>query len=365
MNSDRQINIQKQIRSMRRMVLIFLGIFLAAFIGLLFFTPVDERIIAEGRVTSESDTYLHAPEDGILKEILAWEGEKVRKDQAILRLDDTLHKEELAQVEANIEKARSELEFQKVRLERTAKLPLPKEFWHMHEELTIAQERLRQSEVEFQRSTDLHAKGLVSQQETERARLAVEIAQSEKDKAQEKLKILERGLEATILGEARAEIQNAQAALRVLETEANLLHERIGRCTLRTPEAGIVTLINKRRSGQRVTRGEELAHVAHGDASRVDIFAGENQYDRIRPGQRVVMESKSFDTLRHGYIEGRVLRVALEPEPETESTPEPLYRVVAEVEKTPRELVIGSRVEARIIIRRVPIWKLFLPETLR
>ncbi|MFV0414915.1 MAG: HlyD family secretion protein [Chthoniobacterales bacterium] len=370
MNPDRQPNIHKQIRTMRRMVLGLVAVFTVILIALLLFIPVDERIIAEGRVSAERDTYLHSPEDGTLKEIFAREGEKVSKGQPVLQLDDTLHQDELAQIEANIEKARSELEFQRTRLERTAKLPLPKEFWHMHEELTIAKERLLQSKVEYQRSSDLLARGLVSKQETERSRLAVEIAESEKIKTQEKLQILEQGLEATILSEARAEIQNAQSALRALEVEAKLRRERIKRCTLSAPEDGFVTLINKRRPGQRITRGEELAHIAHGEASNVEIFAGENQFDRIRTGQHVVMKSKSFDTLRHGYIEGTVLRVALEPEPRPEpvsdsKTQGPLYRVVARVDKTPRELVIGSTVEARIIIQRIPLWKLFLPSNLR
>jgi len=366
MAEDRQANIQQQIRAMRRMVI---GLFILSgtiLFGLLLFVPVDERIMATGTISSERDTYLHAPEDGVLKEILAWEGEKVAKGQPVLQLDDTLHQAELKQIEANMEKARSELEFQKARLERTTRLPLPKEFWHMQEELGIARERIRQSTVELQRSTELHAKGLLSQQEVERSRLAVEIARSEESKTQDKLRILGEGLESTILTEAGAEIHNAQTALRALEIQRDLSRESIERCILRSPADGVVTLLNKRRPGQRVLRGEDLAHVAHGEATRVQIFAGENQYHRVKPGQRVLMKSKSFDTLRHGYIEGRVVRVAIEPETETEEPAAgPAYRVVAQVEKTPQDLVIGSTVEARIVIQRIPLWKLLLPETMR
>lgn len=366
MAEDKQANIQQQIRAMRRMVI---GLFILSgtiLLGLLLFVPVDERIMATGTISSERDTYLHAPEDGVLKAILAWEGEAVAKGQPVLQLDDTEHQAELKQIEANIEKARSELEFQKARLERTARLPLPKEFWHMQEELGIARERIRQSTVELDRSTELQAKGLLSQQEVERSRLAVEIARSEESKTQDKLRILGEGLETTILTEAGAEIQNAQSALRALEIQRDLRRESIERGILRSPEDGIVTLLNKRRPGQKVLRGEDLAHVAHGEATRVQIFAGENQYHRVKLGQRVLMKSKSFDTLRHGYIEGRVVRVAIEPERENDQTTAgPAYRVVAQVEKTPQTLVIGSTVEARIVIQRIPFWKLLLPETMR
>lgn len=362
---DKQISIQHQLRFMRRMVI---GLFLVSVIilfGLLLFVPIDERVTASGTVSAARDTYLHAPADSILKNIEAWEGEAVKKGQPVLLLDDTQQQAELQQIEANIEKARSELAFQKARLERTAKLPLPKEFWHMHEELGIAQERIRQEMVEYERARDLHKKGLLSQQDVERARLAAEVAKSEEAKAQDKLRILEQGLESTILSEARAEIQNAQAAVRTLEVERQLRREGIERDILRSPEDGVVTLLNKRRPGERVQRGEDLAHVAHGGATRVNIFAGENQYYRVRPGQKVLMKSKAFDTLRHGYIEGHVVRVGIEPERDGGGSQEPAYRVVADIDFTPQELVIGSTVEARIILQRIPLWKLLLPETLR
>ena len=366
MAEDKHVNIQSQIRRMRRMVLglfLFTTLFL---VGVLLFVPVDERILATGTISFERDTYLHAPEDGVLRDILAGEGEAVSRGQPVLRLDDSLHQAELKTVEATMDKARSELEFQKARLERTARLPLPKEFWHMQEELGIAQERIRQTTVEFDRSRELHEKGLLSQQDAERARLAVEIARSEEAKVRDKLRILGEGLESTILTEANAEIHNAQSALRALEVARDLCQERIESCLLRSPEDGVVTLLNKRRPGERVIRGEDLAHVAHGAATRVRMFAGENQYYRIAPGQRVLMKSKTFDSLRHGYIEGRVVQVAIEPERETTGPATgPAYRVIAHVEKTPQDLVVGSTVEARIILQRIPLWKLLLPVTMR
>lgn len=361
---DKQGNIQQQLRRMRRVVVVLLVLSTVLLLGLLIFVPIDERVDAKGTVTSERDTHLYAPEDGTLKATDAHEGDQVKKGQAVLHLDDTHHQAELQQIEAAITKARSELDFQKARLERTAKLPLPKEFWHMQEELGIARERIHQSTVEFQRASDLHAKGLLSQQDVERAGFALEIAKSEESKSQDKLRILGQGLESTILTEAQAEIQNAHAALQALEVERHLRQENIERCILRTPEDGTVTLINKKRPGEKVTLGEDLAHVAHGAATRVDVFAGENQYHRVQPGQRVLMKSKSFDTLRQGYIEGRVIRVSMEPD-RTDPSGEPLYRVVTHIEHSPQNLVIGSTVEARIIIQRIPLWKLLLPETLR
>lgn len=360
-------NIHQKLLRMRRVVLWLLGLSMLALLGLLVFVPVDERVMATGRVRAERDSKLFSPEDGILKSIEVWEGGHVRKGDPVLRLDDTLHRAELKQIEANLGKARSELETQKARLERTAQLPLPKEFWHLQEELGVARERIRQSMVEYERSEQLEKQGLISRQEVERARLSVEIARADEMKNQEKMKILEKGFESSILEEAGAEIQTARAEVHALDVERQLRIESIERCVIRAPEDGVVTLLNKRRPGERVQRGDDLAHLAHGAANRVDIFAGENQFYRIRPGQHVLMKSKAFDTLRHGYIEGQITQVGIEPESLEEKGGEgsAAYRVIARIERAPVELSIGSSVEARIILQRVPLWKLLLPENLR
>ena len=147
--------------------------------------------------------------------------------------------------------------------------------------------------------------------------------------------------------------------MRELEVQRDHCLAAIERCVIRAPADGIVTLLSKRRPGVKVTRGEDLAHLAHGAPVRVDIYCGENQYHRVRPGQRVLMRSNSFDALRHGYIEGTVQRVGIEPEIREDG--EPRFHVVALIEHAPQPLVLGSTVEARIIIRRTPLWRLILP----
>ena len=368
MAEDRQQNIQQQLRNMRRIVVALFVLSVIMLAGLVLFVPIDERVNAEGTVQADRDTRLYSSEDGVLKLVQAYEGSKVRKGEVVVTLDDTQHQSALKQIEANIEKARSELAFQKIRLERTAKLPLPKEFWHMHEELNIARERIRQCNVELTRSTELQRKGLLSQQDVERASLALEIAKAEENKIQDKLQVVGKGLEGAILSEVGAEIQNAHSSLRAFEVEREIRLANIARCQLRSPEDGVVTMLNKRRPGERVQRGDDLVHIAHGDPTRVDVFAGESQYHRLRPDQRVLMKSLSFDTLRHGYIEGHVISTGMEPEQSASdgaSVSAPSYRVVVKIDHTPQDLVIGSTVDARIIIQRIPLWKLLLPETLR
>ena len=350
---------------MRRLILgasVAVGV---ALILLLLFVPVDERVMASGVVRSERDSYLYAPFEGSISSVPVNEGMGVRKGGALMELDATEYRDRFKQVEAAMEKSREDLAFQQARLERTLKLPLPQEFWHMQEEMAIIRERVLQADSERRRAAGLHEKGLMSLQDLERATLAVDLAKAEEAKLVKKGLIVEEGLESRILKEARAEIQAARAALKALEVDREIAASAIERCTIRSPEEGVVTFLLARRPGTRVQPGDDLVHVSHGPGTRVDIYAGQNQYHRLAVGQRVLMRSKSFDTLRHGYIEGKVVRLAVEPQAATPGgispTGEPVFRVVANVEKTPQDLVIGSTVEAKIIIRRAPLWKLLLP----
>lgn len=363
---SQQANIQTQLKRLRQLIIIVVTGAVVVFGGVLLFLPIDERVLAAGRVRAESDTYLYAPEDGVLAAVHVHEGEHVREGQPIISLDTTLHEARLKQIEAEIAKAESDLALRKARMDTLVKLPLPPQFWHMQEELAITRERLRQAEVERERYSNLHRRGLVSAQEYERMRLSVELAKSEEAKAREKLGILEEGLEDTIVREAVAEVLTAEAEIHRLKVEREITRLHLERCTIRSPAEGVVTMILKRRPGESVARGEDLAHVAHGPPLKVDLFAGEVNYHRIRPGQRVLMRGQAFDTLRHGYIEGTVLHVALEPEiRETDAAGNPVsaYRVVTAIDRTPQDLVIGATLEGRIILRRVALWRLFLPHT--
>lgn len=359
MENSNPTNIQKQLLRIRRIIIWCSSGALVVILGVITLVPVDERILASGVISSEHDTHLFAPTDGILGALKVREGERVTAGQPVILLDDTEWRERLRQVEATIHSARAELAQRKAAMEATAGLPLPKELWHTQEELTLARERIRTEELQTQRTRNLYEKGLVSRQDLERVQLNLETAKTDENKIADNLRVLESGLEEKILGAAAAEIETAYSDLRRLELERDLCLEAVERCVLRAPEDGTVTLVAKRRPGVKVTRGEDLAHIAHGKPVRVEIFCGENQYHRIQPGQRVVMRSKAFDAMRHGYIEGVVEQVGIEPI--NAENGEPRFRVLGRIEYSPQPLVLGSTVEARIIIRRVPLWRLIIP----
>lgn len=47
-----------------------------------------------------------------------------------------------------------------------------------------------------------------------------------------------------------------------------------------------------------------------------------------------------------------------------QGTREARFRVVASIDSSPQPLVIGSGVDASIVLRRVSLWRLLVPETI-
>lgn len=340
------------------------GVVLTVLIALV---PVDEKVNAHGIVVAEEERFLYAPEDGILLEVKAYEGTRVRQGDLILLLDTQQQENWKTQIAAEIKEAQAALDLKKVQLEKVNKLPLQKEFWHSRSDLAEAQQKALHAEAELRRYTQLLEEKLTSQSEYETRKLAHEVALSELSRAKENVALLDRGLEETARKEALADLNAAAARLDRLSVDLKVCEEQIARRQIRAPIDGVVTLLIKRRPGERVARGDDLAHVSGGDPTRVKLFVGENQVHRLRVGQRVRMRSNVFELMRFGYIHAKVTEVAMEAYPRQPGEPvkEGSFLVVAHVEETPARLVLGSTVEASIILRRVPIWKLLLPEDLR
>lgn len=359
--------LQQSLRLIRVWILSAVLGFGAMLVGLIGFVPVDEKVSAPGLIVAEEERFLYSPEDGILQEVKAYEGTRVKKGDPILLLDTQQQENWRTQIEAEIREAQAALELKKVQLEKVNKIPLQKEFWHARSELAASQQKALHAEAEFRRYSQLLEEKLTSQSEYESRKLAHDVAQSELAKAKELASMLDRGLEETARKEALADLNAASARLDRLSVDLKVCQEQISRRQILAPMDGLVTLVIKRRPGERVNRGDDLAHISGGEPKRAKIFVGENQVHRIRAGQHVRMRSNVFEFMRFGYVHATITEVAMEAYPRQPGEPvkEGSYLVVAHVEETPTRLVLGSTVEASIILRRVPVWKLLLPEDLR
>jgi len=321
--------------------------------------PFDEKVRGPGFVRPEVESRIYAPADGLVERILVRDREHVIAGQPLLEMDPTEIDRTLERQKAALREAEAQLRLQQAHLERVHQLPLPKDFWHVEQEAEDAQDRLNLAEREVRRYQMLQTSGAGTAQEADRAVLNRDIAKSQIERAQSKLQLLRSGFEKQFLAEAQAEADSASAAVEKIRTEIRLLGEERERLTLTAPSDGTVTLLMKRRPGQPVAKGEKLFNISHGQASSVVLSLGDREIHRVQPGQTVLMRSRAFDWMRHGYIRGVVERVSTEPQRlDDDSESAPAYLVVVRVTQTPQALAVGSEVEGAVLLRRVPLWQL-------
>lgn len=350
-------NIQEQLGRIRRLVIWSAASTLGILAALLAFLPLDERVLAHGTIRPGDESRLHAPRHGILDNLSAKEGDFVSEGSEILRMETGELQERLHRLDAEIQKARSQLENRQSLLAAREHLPLPAELRDAAEESALSNEQVRHAQITLDRASELYSKGVSSKREVEKAELELQVAKTRRNIALKRLGVVKQGLGESILGGSRAEVLSASSECVALEVEREGCLEDIKNSVLKAPRSGRITRLAKRHPGEEILRGEMLVRIVHGDSLQAELLCGENQFHRVRPGQRVLMRSHAFDHMRSGYVEGVVRSVSLEPE---EGQNPPAYKVQVDIEKSPEPLVVGSSVDARILLRRAPLWRILL-----
>ena len=358
---------QPRLRRIRRLIIIGSSAFVLLAAGVLILVPVDEKVRAIGTVVAEEEVYVYAPTEGIISSVNVVEGTNVVQGDVLLSLDTHDLETRRHQLEGELRETVALAELKQTQFERILKLPLPKEFWHAQAELAAAEQRLQHAATEEDRFRKLLAGGLTSQSEYNTRQLAQRMAKTDLEKASNTVEVVQQGLEESITREAMADVKSALARVERLKGELVWCSHEIDRLSLRAPVDGRVTLLLKRRPGEEVAKGEELIHVTRGAANHARLFVGQAELHRIRAGQRVRMRTPMFDSLRYGLIEGRVEQVALEPWPRKETAGEvdTQYYVEARIEHSPLPLVLGSNLDAEIILSQMRLWRLLLPASIR
>ncbi|MBI4027048.1 MAG: HlyD family efflux transporter periplasmic adaptor subunit [Verrucomicrobia bacterium] len=355
--------LQSTLRKLRILIVAMTAGFALLVAALLALVKIDEKVPAVGVVLAERESYLYAPEDGLIETIHAYDAATVREGDPILTLDCRDQENLKTRIEAELKEATASFELKQAQLEKIAKLPLPKEFWHARSELSEAEQKLRHAALELKRYQQLLDEKLASQSDFDARKLAYDLEQAELMKVRDRVAVLDKGLEETIKKEALAELNTATARLERLKADLQVCQDQMERRKIRAPMGGRMTFLAKRRPGENVLKGDELAHICGGEANRARLLVGEAQVHRVKPGQRVRMKSNVFEFMRYGYIEAHVEEVALEPYARSpaEANRAGAYRVMAKIDKTPVPLVLGSSLEARIILRQIALWRLLLP----
>jgi HlyD family secretion protein len=152
--------------------------------------------------------------------------------------------------------------------------------------LEAAQSEVRLQQREYDRISTLAGSGIVSQNDLDRVRNALDSARAARDRAQAQLDLLREGFRTEEIEEARARLQQASAELQL--AELNLAHTK-----LYAPLAGRV-LSKSREEGEMVQAGTPIVTI--GDLSRpwLNVYVGERDLGRVHLGMKAWVTVDAF-----------------------------------------------------------------------
>ncbi|HET9488206.1 MAG TPA: efflux RND transporter periplasmic adaptor subunit [Methylomirabilota bacterium] len=246
--------------------------------------PAGERqvartVIATGTLAAEDQVVLGFQVAGRLSEILVDLGSRVRRGQALARLDPTDFRLRVEQAEAALRQARVRVGLSpegtdtRVNIEETA---------------VVAQARavLVEARLTRERMVKLWEQQLVARAQLDAAVAALQVAEARYQDAVE-------------------EVRNRQAVLAQRRSELELARQQLADTTLTSPIDGAA---RERRAsvGQYLAAGTPVATVVQLDPLRLRVAVPERDAADVRPGQKVRLTVEG-DSASYG---GRVVRLS-------------------------------------------------------
>ncbi len=298
--------------------------------------PIASTIEAPGTVQAGSETGCGAPFEGKVVELVHDQGDRVKAGDVLFRLDAVDQKERV--VEAEIDLGRKRTARDEAQLELEAAQRKHDEAEQEPSEVTEARLRLRQSELEAQRSSaqlesaaskrtrsrqmlnqgigtpiDLEA----AESEHRVAEIGVRLAQEQLALAGETLSFRERtwrDTKATAekdLAIARARLARAEADLRGAEVALERARRDLERTEIRTPIDGVVTGRGV-NLGDQVTRATgDTTHYIVSDLEHQLVYCDVDEGDiaGLEPGQRATARVNALGD--EARLEGAVYDVGM------------------------------------------------------
>lgn len=336
----------------------------ATFLGWAYFAEIDEVTRGEGQVVpSTRKQVVQSLEGGIVKEILAHEGDTVKKEQVLLRIDDTGFSSDLGELVAR----HRSLSVQVKRLRTEADNPDAKDIdfgkklrdlvpnvvenevtlfnirkASLENQINLLTERLKQRKQELaelrenrkrfkngldiaQREFDikqpLALRGIVSKTdvlklEREISDLKGQLATTEQSvpRVESSIREAERLVDEQKLAfrqGAQTELNAKLSELTVVDQSIKAASDRVERTDIRSPVDGIVNKLHVNTIGGVVRAGEPLVEITPvEDLLKVEVQILPKDIAFISPNQKALIKITAYDFTIYGGLDGQVENIS-------------------------------------------------------
>lgn len=297
-------------------------------------------LIASGTVEA-TEARLGFQATGRIERVTVREGDTVRAGAELASLDR-------AEAEARRDQARAQVRAAEAQLLELTRGYRPEEVQQAKSGMDAAQQRYDDAKRDLDRTTRLRDGGAVSQEALDKAQVAYDMAKSASDQAQDQYRLVASGPRRERIDAARAQVHQAEAAVRALD--ALLLN-----MTVRSAFDGVVT-VRHREPGETVPAGSPVLTVMNRDDRWVRIYVPETRIGAVRLGLSAVITT---DTFRGKSYHGEVSYISSEAEftPKTVQTSEErvklVYAVKVRIADDPAfDLKPGMPADVRLVLSR-------------
>jgi HlyD family secretion protein len=273
---------------------------------------------------------------GRIVELPIEEGQQVRPDDLLARLEDSDFKQKVRIDEAGVVVRQSSLA---LALAGTR----DQEIKAIQQSVIDAQADLALKKLDNDRAQQLFSKDEISAQDRDRAVTAAKRSEAALNAAQQRLNQAEEGARKEDINIARANLEQAKANLGLSRINASYT-------TLRAPSAGIVT-IRQAELGEVIAPGSPVVSVADLDHIWLRSYIAETDLGRIHWGQDAAITT---DTYPGKQYHGRISFIASNAEftPKSVQTYKErvtlVYRIKIDIDNANHELKPGMPADAHL-----------------
>lgn len=244
-------------------------------------------LIASGYVVAHHKIQVGSKITGRVAWIGVEKGDRVRRGQVVVRLEDREYRAQHDEANSAYEAARARL----AELERGSR---PEEIDRAKADVERAQAELRTNEAQFKRTEGLLKEGVASPQTLDEARGRYDSARANLAALTQTYELIRKGPRQEQIDNARSEAERAKAALEYAKTILDAAE-------IRVPSEGTILERNVEQ-GEMVTtsfvgdRGAKSFVVTLADLNdiQVELDINQNDFNRIRPAQSCTVVTDAY-----------------------------------------------------------------------
>ena len=198
-----KINFQRQLKVIRRLVIMLITVMLMVIAGTFIFSMNDESI-GRGTVEGLRNYDMKSSVKSRIAKIYFRDGDQVKKGMVMLELDSRDLRNEIDNVTSAIRELEAELGVKLAEMELLKHNPLPAEYRHTKIALEESRLRLATSQAELNAYKALRKRGVVAELDYNRHEMEVTRNKMELEKLQNDYATLSSGLAGKIIAQAQA-----------------------------------------------------------------------------------------------------------------------------------------------------------------